>query len=202
MKLAIVAALASAALAASPLVQAQSTDTQKDRTSQAQKKDPSGKLARQDARYFREMAQDNLAEVQAGKLAQQRAQNDEVKQFAEKMVEDHGRMLEEQRTMAKSKGVDMPRQPAKAQQSAMRKLRDAKGGQFDRAYMSHMVEDHEKGLKKVREAAKNAKDPELKAMAEKAAPDIEKHLQMAKQISDTAAAGGTAKPARKEKSSK
>ena len=53
------------------------------------------------------------------------------------------------------------------------------------------MKDHEKSLKQVREAAKNAKDPELKAMAEKAAPVIEKHLQMAKQLSDRAAAGAT-----------
>lgn len=41
----------------------------------------------------------------------------------------------------------------------------------------------EKTLKLVQDAAKNAKDPELKQAAEKAAPEVEKHLQMAKQIS-------------------
>lgn len=51
-------------------------------------------------------------------------------------------------------------------------------------YGEQMVEDHEKALKLAQDAAKNAKDPELKAMAQKAAPDIQQHLQMAKQLSD------------------
>ena len=193
----LAAAFAIAALVAAPLAQAQSPEAQKSRSTQAQKSpqsaSQSGKLARQDARYFREMAQGNLAEVQAGKLAQERASADEVKQYAERMVEDHGKMLSEQQAMAQSKGVQMPEEPSRAQQRAMKRLQDQKGERFDRAYMSQMVQDHEKTLKLVRDAAKNAKDPQLKAMAQKAAPDIEQHLQMAKQISDTAAAGGTAK---------
>ena len=75
--------------------------------------------------------------------------------------------------------------------AALEKLRKAKGEEFDRAYMSQMVKDHEKALKTVQQAAKNAKDPELKQMAQKAEPDIEKHLQMAKQLSDSASAGGS-----------
>jgi putative membrane protein len=50
--------------------------------------------------------------------------------------------------------------------------------------MDQMVKDHEKTLKLVQETAKNAKDPELQQAAEKAAPEVEKHLEMAKQISD------------------
>jgi putative membrane protein len=63
-------------------------------------------------------------------------------------------------------------------------LEGASGERFDRAYMDQMVKDHEKTLKLVQETAKNAKDPELKQAAEKAAPEVEKHLEMAKQISD------------------
>ena len=150
-----------------------------------------GNLAKQDQQYFREMAQDNMAEVEAGKLAQQQASDEQVKEFGEQMVKDHGQMLQAQKKMASAKGVEMPKQPKKEHQAAMKKLQKAEGEQFDTAFMSQMVKDHEKSLKQVREAAKNAKDPELKAMAEKAAPVIEKHLQMAKQLSDRAAAGAT-----------
>ena len=129
--------------------------------------------------------------VQAGKLAQQQASDAQVKEFGEHMVKDHGRMLQEQEKMASAKGVDMPKQPKKEHQAAIKKLQKAEGEQFDTAFMSQMVKDHENSLKQVRQAAKNAKDPELKAMAEKAAPVIEKHLQMAKQLSDRAAAGAT-----------
>jgi putative membrane protein len=150
-----------------------------------------GNLAKQDQQYFREMAQANLAEIETGKLAQQQASEEQVKEYGEHMVKDHGQMLQEQEKMAKSKGMEMPKQPKKEHQAALKKLQNAKGEQFDAAYMSQMVKDHEKTLKLVEEAAQKSKDPELKAMAEKAAPQIEKHLQMAKQLSDRAAAGAT-----------
>jgi putative membrane protein len=122
------------------------------------------------------------AEVEAGKLAQKKASSDEVKKFAAHMVEDHGKMLEEQRSMAKSKGAQLPAQPKNEHQSALKKLDGASGEQFDRAYMDQMVKDHEKTLKLVQETASKAKDPDLKQAAEKAAPEVQKHLELAKQI--------------------
>jgi putative membrane protein len=137
---------------------------------------------RADRKHFREIAQANMAEVQAGKLAQSKASSDDVKQFAQHMVEDHGKMLQEQESMAQAKGVALPKEPGKAEKSALKKLQSASGEQFDRGYMQQMVKDHEKALKLVQDTAKGAKDAELKQAAEKAAPEIEKHLDMAKQI--------------------
>ncbi len=150
-----------------------------------------GSFDKQDQTFFRSLAQANLAEVQAGKLAQQRAKSDEVKQYGEHMVKDHSKMLQEQQSMAKSKGIEMPKQPSKDQQAAMKKLQQAKGEEFDRAFMSHMVSDHQKALKLAQDAAQKASDPQFKALAEKAAPEIQKHLDMAKQVSDKASAGGS-----------
>ena len=192
---AVLAALALGAAAPAALGQSAPADKRASsppssaKSSQAQKK---GGLAKQDQQYFRDLAQANLAEVEAGKLAQQQASSEAVKEYGEQMVEDHGKMLEEQKKMAQSKGMQLPRQPNKEQQAAMKKLKEAKGERFDRAFMSLMVKDHEKALKLAQDAAKNAKDPELKAMAQKAAPDIQEHLQMAQQLSDKASAGGSA----------
>lgn len=65
---------------------------------------------------------------------------------------------------------------------AMKKLDQASGAEFDKAFMTQMVKDHEDALKLVQNTAKSAKDPALKADAEKTAPLIEKHLEMAKSI--------------------
>lgn len=193
-----VAFSALALAAASPSVMSQAKPSkEKQASSQAQKKDD---LAKEDQKFWHDFAQANMAEVEAGKLAQQKAKSDEVKKFGEHMVQDHGKMLEEQQKLAKSKNRQMPKEPSKHQQANMKKLQDEQGEQFDRAFMSQMVKDHEQALKLTQDAAKNAKDPELKAMAQKAAPEIEKHLQMAKQTSDKASAGGTAKSGRSNKS--
>lgn len=191
-------ALAAFAFAAvSPASFAQTTGTQADKPAKtAKSQSKSDGLARRDLRYFTDMAQDNMAEVQTGKLAQEKAQSEDVKKFAQHMVEDHGQMLDEQQSIAQAKNIEMPKQPKKEHRSALKKLQGASGEKFDQAYMDQMVKDHDKALKLTREAAKNAKDPQVRQAAEKAVPKIEEHLKMARQISG-AAAGGTAAPKKK-----
>jgi putative membrane protein len=171
---AAVAVAAVIALAGSPVAQ----EAKKE---QAAKKDRAG-LQGQDAKYVREIAQANIAEVRAGKLGASKAASDEVKKFAQHMVDDHSKQLAEVRNMAKAKGMQLPSTPAKKHQDAMKKLESASGAEFDKAFMTQMVKDHEEALKLVQDTSKNAKDKELKAAAEKATPVIQKHLEMAKSV--------------------
>ena len=170
---------ACAALAAVQGASAQSSE-RKDASSRSEQK--KGGLASEDRKLFQDLVQANLAEVEAGKLAQKKASSEDVKKFAQHMVEDHGRMLEEQRAMGKSKRVSLPGASKKDQQSVLKKLESASGEKFDRAYMEQMVKDHEKALKLAQDASRNAKDTDLKQAAEKATPEVQKHLDMAKEI--------------------
>jgi putative membrane protein len=135
-----------------------------------------------DAKRARAIAQADMAEVAAGKLGASKAQSDEVKKFAQHMVDDHGKHLNDLRSMAKTKGMQLPSAPARKHQDAMKKLEAASGAEFDKMFMQQMVKDHQDALKLVQDTAKNAKDPELKADAEKTAPKIQEHLDMAKKI--------------------
>ena len=173
---------ACAALFATSGAFAQSKEAKDPSTQVGQKKGSKSSLDRADRKHFREIAQANMAEVQAGKVAQTKASSDEVKKFAQHMVDDHSKMLKEQQTMAQSKGVALPKEPGKAEKSSLKKLQSASGAQFDKSYMQQMVKDHEKALKLVQDTAKSAKDPELKQAAEQAAPEIQKHLDEAKEI--------------------
>jgi len=149
---------------------------------EAKKEAKKSGLAKDDARMMREMAQSDLAEVQAGKVAAQKASSGEVKKFAQHMVDDHGKQLAEARDLAKKKNMQLPAQPMKKHQSAMKKLEQAAGQEFDKVFMQQMVKDHEDALKLAQNAAKNAKDKDLKAAAEKAVPVIQKHLEEAKKL--------------------
>jgi len=178
-----VAALASLGLAFGAFAQ----DLKKEASGkQEAKKEPkkSG-LAKEDAGMMRQMAQSDLAEVQAGKVGAQKASSDEVKKFAQHMVDDHGKQLSEARDLAKKKNMQLPSQPMKKHQEAMKKLEQASGTEFDKAFMQQMVKDHQDALKLAQNAAKKAKDKELKAAAEKAVPVIQNHLEMAKKIASS-----------------
>ena len=178
---------ACAALCVSSGGLAQSSDTKSTSTKSEQKK---SSLDRADRKHFREIAQANMAEVQAGKVAQTKASSDEVKKFAQHMVDDHSKMLKEQESIAQSKGVSLPKEPARSEKSALKKLQSASGAQFDKSYMQQMVKDHQKALKLVQDTAKSAKDPELKQAAEQAAPEIQKHLDEAKEIAGKTSQSG------------
>ena len=137
---------------------------------------------REAAMAIQGMIQANLAEVEAGRIASQKAQKAEVKKFAEKMVEEHGRKLEDLKALAEKKGVAAPNQPSGEQQAMLKKLQATPGAEFDRVYMSEMVKAHGKVLQDTRKVAREAKDADLKAAAQKSAPGTEEHLEMAREI--------------------
>ena len=137
---------------------------------------------REAAMAIQGMIQANLAEVEAGRIASQKAQQPEVKKFAERMVQDHGRKLEDLKALAEKKGVAAPNQPSGEQQAMLKKLQAASGEEFDRVYMSEMVKAHGEVLQSTRKVAREAKDPDLRAAAQKSAPGTEEHLKMAREI--------------------
>jgi putative membrane protein len=137
---------------------------------------------KRDAKALRDLGEANLAEVETGKLAVSKARSEEVKKFAQHMVDDHGKQLQDLQKLAAAKGVELPAAPARKHQAAMKKLQTTEGENFDRAYMAQMVKDHREALKLAQTTARRGKDPEVKAAAEKAAPDIKEHLQMAQQL--------------------
>jgi putative membrane protein len=148
----------------------------------ASKDSGDGTLSKQDARFLRQMGSSDLVEVETGKLAAGKASSPEVKKFAQHMVDEHGKGVNEGKALAKSKGVELPSQPDKRHQAAMKKLEGQNGATFDKAYINQMIKDHQDTLKLVQAASKKAGDSEIKAAAEKKAPVVEKHLEMARGI--------------------
>ena len=146
--------------------------------------------AQKDSKLLRQLAEANLAEVQAGKLGAEKGTEDDVKRYGERMAKGHGEHLDELRKIAKSNKVDLPSSPSKKHQDALKKLRDAKkGAAFDKAYMAQMVKDHEEALKLHESAAKNAEDKDVRDAAQKAIPDVRQHLDTAKGIQSSLKSG-------------
>jgi predicted outer membrane protein len=151
------------------------------------------KMSNDDQAAMKQLASANLAEIESGKMAAQKAQNSEVKSFAQKMVQDHTKMLEDLKSLAKSKGVALPTN-APAKEMAQSKLLERKSGaEFDKDYMEHMVKDHEKDVKESENIAAKAKDPQFKSAVQQANAKIREHLQLAQRVAQNAGAGSTSK---------
>jgi len=84
----------------------------------------------------------NMAEIQLGQLAAQHAENPQVKQFAQMMVDDHTRALEQLRNVASGQGIQVPSELDGKHQKLQQKLSKLQGAEFDRAYMDAMVDTH------------------------------------------------------------
>ena len=136
-------------------------------------------LSQGDRKFIEDAAAGGMAEVELGKLAEQRASNAQVKQFGSRMVQDHGKAGDELKSLASSKGVPLPAALPKNLQSDVDKMGKLTGADFDKAYMKHMVDDHKHDVSMFEKKSKSGQDTDLKAWAGKTLPTLREHLQLA-----------------------
>ncbi len=146
----------------------------------------SSSLAAADRTFIQEAAHGGLAEVELGKLAGEKASSADVKQFAQRIVQDHGRANDELKTLAQNKDITLPNDLDATHKATKDRLEKLSGAAFDRAYMQEMVQDHEKDVREFRKQAQSAQDADLKAWAAKTLPTLEQHFKMAQEASRAA----------------
>lgn len=120
-----------------------------------------------------------MAEIQLGQLAQKNASAQVVKQFGHRMVVDHTNLLEQTKSLASSKGIDLPTSPSAKDEATYRNLESKTGDSFDKAYISDMLADHRQDIAKVQHEASAGSDPDIRALATKALPTLKEHLRLA-----------------------
>jgi predicted outer membrane protein len=142
-----------------------------------------GSLSKADQKILMSLAQANMAEIEAGKLAQSKSQNDQVKSFAQQMIDDHTKALNDVQALAQQKGVTLPTEPDAKHKAMASKLEKMSGDAFDKAYMAQAgVSDHKAVHSALLKDEKKAKDPDLKALVTKMTPVVEQHLKSAEQM--------------------
>jgi putative membrane protein len=131
------------------------------------------------------MFQSDAVEVQLGQMAQEKSQSDDVKQFAEKMVENRKRLDDQLAPLAKQLDVNQSKGPDKKMKQEMAKLQTLSGQQFDEEYIRTIEKEHEKDVKNLKQAAGSAQDPNVQRTAQADAPIIEQHLQAIQKLAQT-----------------
>jgi putative membrane protein len=169
-----------------------------------------GSLNSSDEQFIKDACKGSHIEVKMGKLGVQKAQNEQVKQFAQKLIDDHTKANTELKQIASSKGITLPEPPDRitatddsADRTQVRekedaahssdkdhaefkrewqKLESASGTEFDRQFMSMVVMCHEKGVKEFEKTSQTSTDSEVKAFAAKTLPTLREHLATAKSL--------------------
>jgi len=145
-------------------------------------KSTTSNLSAAEQKFVKNAAQGGMTEVQLGELAKTKATREDVKEFGAQMVTDHGQANDELKQLASSKGVTLEDKLDAKHSAMVDKFSKMDAAQFDKAYIDDMVSDHKKDAAEFDEAAKNSKDADLKAFAEKTAAVVHRHLEKIQSI--------------------
>jgi len=187
----IVAAVVFLGIAATPGLVSFGQDTQ-GKAGKGDGKDGQALQGLTDEKFVMMASAMDLAEINLGRVAVQKAMNPEVKQFGQKMVADHTKSSKELlMLLGKKQGLKAASTMDQEHQALHDKLSQLKGADFDQMYMMHMAQDHKKAVALFKHQASEGKDEDLKAFAAKTLPVVQEHLKMAEQLAHGKGGVGT-----------
>jgi putative membrane protein len=138
--------------------------------------------AEQEDDFWTTAADGGMAEVEMAKLAVQKAQNPEVKKFAQMMIADHTKANNELKAIAAKQKIALPKEIGPRNRSTIDELNRLSGADFDKEYVQAMIDDHETDVQMFEDQSKSDDDQAAKAFAAKTLPTLQKHLQAIKAI--------------------
>jgi putative membrane protein len=139
-------------------------------------------LGQEDQIFVKEAAMGGIAEVELSKIAQ-KSENADVKNFANRMVQDHTAANQELTTIATGLGVEMPKTLDAEHERMRQKLAALHGKAFDEQYMQGMVADHDKAVTLFQQEGRSGASMQLKTFALKTLPILQEHQKMAQELS-------------------
>jgi putative membrane protein len=141
------------------------------------------KLNEADREMMADLIHNNYAEIETGKMALEKSQNTQVKNFAQRMIDDHQQMSKDLQQLAKTKGLTLPQGTDLQHKALSTALGVLNGDAFNSQYIRRVgIGDHERTIELLKKAQTQAQDPDIKAMAQKSLPKIQEHLSMARKI--------------------
>lgn len=143
--------------------------------------DATGQMMK-DKLFLRKAAEGGMAEVQLGQLAASNGGSQAVKDFGQRMVDDHTRLDNTMAPIAQQMGVAAPKDLPKKDKEEMAKLQGMKGTQFDKEYMNFMVKGHRNDDRDFKMEMAMTNDPALKSAVTGAQKVVHQHLLLAEQI--------------------
>jgi putative membrane protein len=127
-------------------------------------------------------AQANMTEAHIGQMAETQASESQVKDFGQKLINDHTDAYTQLTALAAKTGESIPTGIDVRKISTVEQLMKLKGKQFDHQFVQSEIRDHEKAIADFKREAQRGQDPDVKAYASKMIPILEGHLKQAKTL--------------------
>jgi putative membrane protein len=135
-----------------------------------------------DAEFVRDVGADNTMQIQLAELAKDKARNRAVRQFAEREAEDHRRLQDQWNNMASRNNLPSKPGMGPRHREKVEQLKDAKGNNFDRVYMTLMIQQHQDEVSYWRKEGRASRSAQVRELVNRGLPTLERHLEQAKQI--------------------
>jgi putative membrane protein len=151
-----------------------------------------GQQQNMDQKFVEFASTNDQFEIQAARLAEQRAQDENVKRMAQEIMQDHQQSSQRLQQAAQQASLQVSQQLKPHQQAMLQELQQMQGMEFDREWLYGQVAGHTKAVLKFRDAAKECQNPQIKQFAQQTLPKLQQHLQHAQEIAqfDTATTAG------------
>jgi putative membrane protein len=134
-----------------------------------------------DKAFARDAAMGGIEEVELGKIAVRNGHSDQVKQFGQRMIDDHRKANDQLKSIAEKDNIALPSALDAQKQAKVDRFKRMTGVAFDRAYMRDMLKDHEMDVAAFRKEADSGMNPNLKDFAGSTLPTLQDHLRQAKE---------------------
>jgi putative membrane protein len=122
----------------------------------------------------------DLFEIQGGKLAQERATSQVVRDLGARLVRDHTQSLADATRIARELGIEVPTEPSPTQQWQLRAVAQFTGTQFDRWYSDLEVQDHLQDIQEAEDEVSKGCNDKVRQHAKEDLPVLQEHLRLAR----------------------
>lgn len=123
-----------------------------------------------------------IAEIETARMALETSQAEDVRAFAQRMLDDHTKSRQDMARLAKEKNLPLSDEATLMNKAKAMILELRDGEDFNEAYANNQVVAHEQTIELYRDYLKKGQNSDLKQFAEKMLPTLEEHLQQAKQL--------------------
>jgi putative membrane protein len=142
-------------------------------------KAPHGQVSAADKIWLQSGIEGDLFEIAGGKIAQQRASSQAVKDYAARLIADHTKSLKEATALAKAHGVKVPKAPSQSEQWELKMVGALSGTAFDAAYADLEAADHQQDIAETTEEVADGTNLGVRRAAKKDLPTLRAHLRIA-----------------------
>ncbi|MEU1809605.1 DUF4142 domain-containing protein [Micromonospora sp. WMMD1076] len=129
----------------------------------------------QDTQYLQAVHQVNLFEITAGNLAQQKGQNEQVKDLGKMFVTDHTQLDQTVQSTAQQLNVQLPADPTADQQKVLDQLNNLSGAEFDKAWVTAQLAGHVQAIQATQTEISQGSEQSVVQIAQDALPVLQAH---------------------------